>query len=348
MDTRTAAHAASLSGRLLILLIAMAGLTPVAQSSEFVRGVNLAGGDFGNVPGDFGKDYTYPTEAEIEAYARRGFDVIRVLFRWERVQHSINGPLDTSDLQRLRQVVNWITERDIVVILDIHNYGGRKLNGSDVKLGSDALPASALADLWVRLSEVFKDNERVWFGLMNEPEGIPAPDWKDIAQSVTHAIRATGAGNVLLVPGTDYTGAHSWVSSGNAKAMESFVDPGNNFAFEVHQYLDADSSGKSGTCVEGSGSTRLKPFIDWAKAEPGRKGFLAEFAAGDPGLAGQEQCAVELDALLDAAENSGVFIGWTAWGGGAWWPAAYIFRLDPAEAGEANSRYLKMLTQRLR
>ena len=77
-----------------------------------------------------------------------------------------------------------------------------------------------------------------------------------IAQSVTNAIRAIGARNRILVPGTDYSGAHSWVTSGNAAQMATFLDPANNFAFDVHQYLDADSSGKEGTCVVGA---RSKP-----------------------------------------------------------------------------------------
>lgn len=344
---------AKLVGSVLLILAVALGPAQGAGGRDVLRGVNLAGGDFGTVPGLYGTDYTYPTEDEIDAYAQRGFDVIRVPFRWERLQHSVNGPLDrrgdgTGDLERLQDVIGWITDRNMIAILDVHDYGGRNVDGAAVKLGTDSLPAAALSDLWVRLSQVFKDNDRVWFGLMNEPFAIPAETWTSIARSVTNAIRATGARNKLLVPGTAYTGAHTWVSSGNAQAMASFVDPGNNFAFEVHQYLDADSSGKNGTCVPGSGASRLTPFIDWAKEKPGRRGFLAEFAAGDPNVAGQEQCAEELNALLDAAEKSGVFIGWTAWGGGAWWQPSYIFRLDPTEPGDTDTPLMKMLTQRLR
>ncbi len=183
---------------------------------------------------------------------------------------------------------------------------------------------------------------------MNEPTGISAAAWKDIAQSVTNAIRETGARNLLLVPGTEYSGAHSWVSSGNAEQMATFVDPADNFAFEVHQYLDADSSGKQGSCTPDSGAGRLKPFIDWAKSAPGRKGFLGEFAAGDPGIVGQEQCRAELKALLDAAESSGVFIGWAAWGGGLWWEPTYIFRLEPPDLTGPETGFMRLLAPYVR
>jgi endoglucanase len=312
-----------------------------------LRGANVSGGEFGNVPGTYGVDYTYPTQAEVDYYADRGFNVLRVPFLWERVQPDLYGGLDSlgggaGDFERIQQVVRWITDRGMVAVLDAHNYGGRTVGTVPVKVGSKALPASALEDLWVRLANAFKDNDLVWFGLMNEPNGISPADWKSIAQSVTNAVRGTGARNRLLVPGTLYSGAHSWVTSGNAGQMATFVDPADNFAFEVHQYLDADSSGTHGNCVAGAGS-RLDAFIEWAKQKPDRRGFLGEFADGDPAVPGQEQCRVELVALLGAAETSGVFDGWTAWGGGLWWEPSYIFRLEPPDLSGADTNYMNML-----
>ncbi len=271
-----------MKSRLLLaasIVAATGAVGTFAAPPAFVRGVSAAGGDFGTAPGVYGTDYTYPTKAEIDYYADRGFNAVRIPFRWERVQKKLYGDLDvvgdgSGDFEHVREVVGWTTARGMIAILDAHDYGGRNVDGVAAKVGSAALPAAALVDLWVRIAAVFKDNARVWFGLMNEPEGISAADWKHTAQLVTDAIRAAGARNRLLVPGTAYSGAHSWVSSGNAKAMATFVDPADNFAFEVHQYLDADSSGKTGTCVPGSGASRLTPFIDWAKSAPNRKGFL--------------------------------------------------------------------------
>ena len=36
-------------------------------------GVNLAGGEFGKLPGTYGTDYTYPAPADIDYYARARF-----------------------------------------------------------------------------------------------------------------------------------------------------------------------------------------------------------------------------------------------------------------------------------
>ncbi len=62
-------------------------------------GVNLAGAEFGegSLPGTYGTHYTYPTHAEVDYFAAKGMDIIRLPFRWERVQNTQNGPLDAAD-----------------------------------------------------------------------------------------------------------------------------------------------------------------------------------------------------------------------------------------------------------
>jgi endoglucanase len=349
-----------MSGLLAVSLATqvMAAATPgntgaTSKSDDFVRGVNISGAEFGRVSGTLNRDYAYPTDANIGYYQAHGFTIVRLPFKWERMQRALYGDLDvkgngTGDFERLQAVVASVTGRGMVVILDPHNYGNRVVDGVRYKIGSTAVPAEALEDFWIRLANEYKGNARVWFNLMNEPTGISAADWKSIAQSVTNAIRKTGARNRLLVPGTAYTTAASWVSSGNAKQMESFVDPANNFAFDVHQYLDTDNSGTHGTCVAGAGAKRLNAFTNWATAH-GTRGFLGEFAAGDPTIPGQEQCRAELTDLLGHVEaNPAQWIGWSAWGAGVRWSPSYIFRLEPTDSAAPDTNLMKALVPYLR
>jgi endoglucanase len=164
---------------------------------------------------------------------------------------------------------------------------------------------------------------------MNEPWGLKAEDWLVIANQAIAAIRGAGAEQLILVPGVAYTGAHSWINAGNA-VMGDIVDPVKNFAFEVHQYLDADSSGTSPTAVGARiGSLRIEEFQRWAR-QTDIKAFLGEFAAGED--------EISLEALNDICEtmqsNSDVWLGWAAWAGGSWWPADYIFNLEPLNDGQ--------------
>ena len=156
-----------------------------------------------------------------------------------------------------------------------------------------------------------------------EPE-----DWLAIANEAIGALRREGASQLVLVPGTAYTGAHSWMSARNI-VMGNVVDPANKFAFEVHQYFDPDSSGTSPTAVGASiGSERIVAFQRWCR-QNGFKAFLGEFAAG----ADETSLAALDDICRTLQANSDVWLGWAAWAGGGWWPRDYIFTLEPSRGG---------------
>ena len=137
------------------------------------------------------------------------------------------------------------------------------------------------------------------------------------------AIRETGAANLILVSGNHWSGAHSWVSSDNDEVMAGFVDPGNNFAFEVHQYLDRRSAGDLQPAVAGKGAKVLAPVTDWARSR-GHKLFLGEFAFLDT-----PADIAEGRAMLDYVQrNRDVWIGWAWWAAGPWW-GDYAFSVEP-------------------
>lgn len=300
-------------------------------------GVNLSGAEFGEsqLPGTYGSNYTYPSFAEIDYYRDVGMNVIRVPFRWERLQHSLYSGLDGGEFARLSAVVGYAASRGVTVLLDPHNYA--RYNGN--LIGSAAVPNAAFADFWSRVAQQFAGNPRVLFGLMNEPHDMPTEQWLAAANAAIAAIRAAGAQNLILVPGNAWTGAHSWSDSWygtpNATAMRGVVDPAHNFAFEVHQYLDSDSSGTSAQIASSTiGSQRLAGFTSWLRSN-GYRGFLGEFAvAGSTIGAGIGDEALS-DMLGYLEDNSDVWRGWTFWAGGPWW-GEYMFTLEPQNLGQAN------------
>ncbi|MEZ5923166.1 MAG: glycoside hydrolase family 5 protein [Hyphomicrobiaceae bacterium] len=301
-------------------------------------GINLAGAEFGDiVPGEHGTDFMYPTAANVAYFADLGFSCLRVPFRWERLQPELGSPLDIAELDRLLGLVSEITSRGLTAIVDPHNYARRRIAAdgwaAEHLIGSEHVPSEAFASFWRQLAIFLIDNERVALGLMNEPYGLSADHWLKIANGAIAAIRDIGAEQLLLVPGTRYSGAHSWLGAGNA-AMSGVIDPLNHFAIEVHQYFDGNSSGTSSEVVSGScGSERLQDFQTWAR-EHGLKAFLGEF--------GVPATPVGLNALSDICQemsaNPDVWIGWAAWSAGPFWPADYIFNLEPAAGGKIREQ----------
>ena len=303
-------------------------------------GVNLAGADFGegNLPGNFGQHYTYPIPAEVDYYVGKGANTFRIPFRWERLQRTLNGALDSTELARLSNIVNYATSQGASVVLDPHNYA--RYHGNVI--GGGNVSNADFGDFWSRVANEFKDNDRVIFGLMNEPNSMPTEQWGSAANSAIQSIRNTGAGNLILVPGNAWTGAHSWTQNWygtpNSTVMLSITDPADNFAFDVHQYLDDNSSGGSSDIVSPTiGQERLISLTNWLTAND-RRAFLGEFGAANSKIGtGPTQIGDEaIDNMLNyIKDNEEVWLGWTWWAGGPWW-GNYRFTIEPTNLGQSN------------
>lgn len=324
--------------------------TPTFSVVPYVKGANVSGMEFS---GSATTNPFTPTPANIDIYANKGFTCIRLPMRWSRLQHTLFGPLDivgdgSGDVEKYKALVDYITiTKGMYCIIDPHDYGGR--TGFTQKLGKTELPVRALEDFLVKLiTYLGANNQKIVILLQNEPGGFPtAAYWSRIAQSLTHAIRATGSTQQIQVPGVSSTGAHSWVSSGNGAAMlANYNDPVNNFVYEVHQYLDADNSGtiQPSLCIVGSGTTRMQAFFDWCQTN-NAKGFLGEFAGSIPN--DPTQCTTELNALLNAVNSSPYMVGWAAWGGGQYWNSNYYFRIENPTIGGPDTAIMDMLESKL-
>ena len=304
-------------------------------SPRNLRGVNLAGAEFGFERagrGTFGVDYIYPSPSYVPGYnsptyfAQHGMDVFRLPFRWERLQPTRNAAFDPAELERLRTTVSQLRALGATVILDVHNYA--RYDG--MLIGSSGVPNSDFADLWRRLAKLYAGDAGVVFGLMNEPHDMATGQWVDAANAAIAAIRATGSGNLILVAGNGWSGAHSWAGDAygtpNAVAMLEIRDSADNLAFEAHQYLDWDSSGKTSDCVyPATAVERLQPFTNWLLTHD-QRGFLGEFGAGDSRV-----CLVSLASMLDHVEaNDEVYLGWTYWAAGPWWKEDFM-SIEPVD-----------------
>lgn len=260
-------------------------------------------------------------------------NVFRLPFRWERLQQSIDAAFNTDELARIDSFVSYATGKGAYVVLDPHNYARYYGN----VIGSSSVSQAQFASFWSKLATRYKDNSKVIFALMNEPHDIDATAWLNAANAAIAAIRQTGASNLILVPGIAWTGAHSWESSGNSTNMLKIVDSGNNYAYEVHQYMDNDSSGNADTCVSTTiGSERLVTFTNWLKTN-NKRGFLGEFAGGN-----NATCkAAVANQLQYVTDNSSVWIGWTWWAAGPWW-GSYRFTIEPS--GSTDQAQMSWLT----
>lgn len=318
-------------------------------------GVTLAGGDFApdKLPGVHGTNYHYPAEAELRWAASEGFTVVRVPFRWERLQPAAFGPLHPPDLKLLDATVAHAKRHGLKVIFDAHNYGRYYPDGGPAEAGPTGrvgveVPVEAFADFWGRVAERYREEDHLIFALMNEPHDQPLEAWVEALNAAIAAIRDAGAPQKVLVSGTGWSGANNWFrfrkdpyERANAQAILDVRDPADRWAVEVHQYLDFDGGGNDRRFPQtvDAGLSHLIPLTAWLK-EHGISAVLGEFAVpaascGDgPDQLGDEAIAAMLDHLHEHAD---VWDGWVWWAAGAWWLDDYDFDLTPdkpAGAGE--------------
>jgi aryl-phospho-beta-D-glucosidase BglC (GH1 family) len=233
-------------------------------TSAYMRGVNVAGGEFGSPvnqptssfsnanPGVYDRNYHYESQATFNYLASQGVKLVRIPFRWERLQPVLGQSLNQTEVGRLVDVVARARAAGLQVILDMHNYGAYYLSdgtqGVRRAVGSAQVSYGALADAWRRISIHFKsDPGVVGYGLMNEPVGLsatstlsPAQVWEHASQAALNAIRANGDGKLVLVSGYDWSGVRQWATE-HPHAWVS--DPSHNFRYEAHAYFDRDNSG---------------------------------------------------------------------------------------------------------
>jgi hypothetical protein len=112
------------------LLLALSGWIlafPAAADIQYA-GVNLSGAEFGSaggnsaLPGTYNNQYIYPNSGEVNYYLSKGMNIIRLPFRWERLQHTNNVALDATELSRMNTFVSTATSKGMFVILDPHNF----------------------------------------------------------------------------------------------------------------------------------------------------------------------------------------------------------------------------------
>ncbi|KAJ6513192.1 glycoside hydrolase superfamily [Mycena sanguinolenta] len=230
----------------------------------------------------------------------------------------ITGPFNAAYLANYTAIINYITvSKNSFAAIDPHNF--MIYNGADIS------STSQFQTFWTNLAGQFKSNPNVIFDVMNEPNTIPASTAFALNQAAVNGIRASGATTqLILVEGIAWTGAWTWVSSGNSAVFGAIKDPNNNVAIEMHQYLDSDGSGTSDVCVSSTiGVERLADATAWLQAN-NLKGFLGEIGAGS-----NADCIAAVKGAMCAMQQSGVWIGASWWAAGPWWPSNYFTLIEP-------------------
>jgi endoglucanase len=301
-------------------------------------GVSLAGPEFGMVernlsnlsPGVHGVDYLYNSPTTSRRVAESGFQLVRVPFRWERIQPILGAPLDPAELGRLEATVDLAAEHGLKVILDLHNYCRYRVGTSQGVVGAvvdapiDGKPLvrrDHLADLWLRLARQFRDHSGVLaYGIMNEPHDMGSSSWKEISQVVVDAVRSVDMQTWVCVAGDGWSHADRFEEINGPRAW--IRDPSRRTAYEAHCYFDFDRSGRYRLSYDDElhldkdlvkrGHTRIASFIQWLDRND------AHGIVGEVGVPiGDHRWITLMTELSRNAQRHGIPL--VVWAAGEWW-----------------------------
>jgi endoglucanase len=310
-----------------LLFCVIVGSANVARGSILYTGVNQAGMEFGD-----GGAACVPTQFSIDYFTAMGHNIFRIPFKWEDLQSCLGCPLDATYLAALDEAVSRITKANPnnVAIVDCHNYF--RHNGVLLTSTQNDLP-----NLWTPLATHYKNNQKVFFGMMNEPRDTTTEEVFIVYQATINAIRATGAQNLILVSGNGWDGLmdfvlNPWYGTPNTY-LAGLVDPLDNYVFEMHQYFDSDYSGHSADCTRFP-IERIKAVAPWLRSV-GKKAIITEI-----GLGNNSDCTENhgRPLLQHIFENDDVYLGYLSWSAGACWFGGNILSIDPANVPRSDIR----------
>ena len=299
------------------------------REAPMMFGLNESGGEFAGVyPGIDGTHYGYPNYNDLAYAKRKGFGIIRLPFRWERVQRPLgSSSLIANEVNKIKQVLNWAADLGLKVVFDMHNFGRycTYCNGSNSNdnvytiIGENAqCTIEHFCQVWRLLAQEFKDYDCIWgYEIMNEPYAmLSSTPWYNIAQAAIYAIREIDTWTPIVIDGDSFASARNWPSvSDNLRTLN---DPADNLIFTAHCYFDHDSSGEYSRSYDNSGAnaqtgvTRLKPFVDWCKKYD-KRGFVGEYGIPDD----DSRWMTVLENALAYLRDNG--IGGTYWSAGHRW-----------------------------
>ncbi|EEU38273.1 uncharacterized protein NECHADRAFT_105936 [Fusarium vanettenii 77-13-4] len=257
-----------------------------------------------------------------------GLNTFRLPTTWQfLLNEQVGGKLDEEKFGQYDQLMQICLDTGAYCMIDVHNFA--RYDGGIIGQGGPS--DEAFADLWSQLAQKYAKEEKVMFGLMNEPHDLDVNLWAKSCQAAVTSIRKAGAkSQLILLPGTNFTNVETFITTGSADALAAIKNPDGSkdgLIIDLHKYLDINNSGSFEECTTDNVEA-FKAMADWLR-ENKRVAIISESGASmDPSC--MEKFCAQNEFI---AKNSDVYIGFVGWGAGSF-KYDYVLTLTPIKSGD--------------
>jgi hypothetical protein len=282
-------------------------------------GVNRASAEFACVQGKGMWDSPTPDQASVDAMKAWNIHAVRIPLNEDCWLGTFGTPSGTTYQQAVKAYVDLLVASGINPIVEMHWNHGVYTGTASACADANATCQKPMPDaqyaptFWTQVANMFKGSNAVIFDLFNEPYPDAANNWSDMTaawtclrdggtctgisyqvagmQSLVNTVRATGATNVIMIPGLTWTNdLTQWLAYKPA-------DPAGNLMASWHSY-------NFNACVT----------VSCWDSQIGTVAAQVPVTAGE---IGQNTCAHEyIDQLMAWADAHGV--GYLAWTWNPW------------------------------
>ena len=207
-----------------------------------------------------------PTEKMVTSIQKYGFKTVRFPVTWMNFIDD-KGNINTEWMSRVKEVVDWIYNADMYIILNVHHDG---VSGNWLSNGKSEI--MKYRTLWQNIANEFKEyDRRLIFESMNEVEYKEENDYDydtlvTMTQAFVGTVRATGGNNsdrLLLI-----SGANTNLELTCSDSYRLPKDSANMLAKSIHYYLPSqftvESDKNPWTWTDDSGIVHeITPMTTW-------------------------------------------------------------------------------------
>ncbi len=170
---------------------------------------------------------------DIKKIKDMGYDHVRLPIDYEVFQTEAGERIDEG-FKRVHDIIGWIRDNELPVILDLHKAYGYDFNDanddSKNRLFFDKAVQDRFVNLWIEIATEFYKYDNVVFELLNEVvEDKAAEAWNDlIARTMTEIRKITTDTKVIY-------GGIKWNSAETIKYLRPVTDPNTIITFHFYQ-----------------------------------------------------------------------------------------------------------------